>query len=100
MHDTNASIGPAIPNESITQAQLEEWFVSYIADLRGMKREKISRTVVLSKYGLDSASAVALSGDLMDWLKCDVDPTLLYEYPTIEKAAAYLMERHSEARRG
>jgi acyl carrier protein len=80
-----------------TQAQIEEWLVSYIADLRGMKKEKISRTTILSKYGLDSASAVTLSGDLMDWLKCDIDPTLLYEYPTIEQAAAHIvvMERAS-----
>jgi acyl carrier protein len=74
-----------------TQAQIEEWLVSYIADLRGMKKEKISRTTILSKYGLDSASAVTLSGDLMDWLKCDIDPTLLYEYPTIEQAAAHIV---------
>jgi acyl carrier protein len=73
-----------------TQAQIEEWLVSYIAELRGMKKEKISRTTVLSKYGLDSASAVTLSGDLMDWLKCDIDPTLLYEHPTIEQAAAHI----------
>ena len=76
---------------SVTQEAIEEWLVSYIADLRGIKKEKISRTTVLRKYGLDSASAVTLSGDLMDWLKCDVDPTLLYEHPTIEKAATHIM---------
>ncbi|MDO8279883.1 MAG: acyl carrier protein [Burkholderiaceae bacterium] len=74
-----------------TQAQIEAWLVSYIAELRGIKKEKISRTTVLSKYGLDSASAVTLSGDLMDWLKCDIDPTLLYEHPTIEQAAAHIV---------
>ena len=74
-----------------TQAQIEEWLVSYIADLRAIKKEKISHTTVLSKYGLDSASAVTLSGDLMDWLKCDIDPTLLYEHPTIEQAAAHIV---------
>ena len=74
-----------------TQSQIEEWLVSYIAELRGMKKEKISRNTILSKYGLDSASAVTLSGDLMDWLKCDIDPTLLYEHPTIEQAAAHIV---------
>jgi acyl carrier protein len=78
-------------NLNVTQEQIEEWLVSYIADLRGMKKEKISRTTILTKYGLDSASAVTLSGDLMDWLKCDIDPTLLYEHPTIEKAAAHIV---------
>jgi len=27
----------------------------------------------------------------MDWLKCDIDPSLLYEHPTIEKAAQEIM---------
>lgn len=79
------------PEDAVTQDQIEAWLVSYIAELRGIKEEKILRTAVLSKYGLDSASAVTLSGDLMDWLKRDVDPTLLYEHPTIEQAAAHLV---------
>lgn len=95
-----ASIAHAVSHDTITRTQLEDWLVSYIANLRGMKKERISRNVVLSKYGLDSASAVALSGDLMDWLRCDIDPTLLYEHPTIEKAAAFVMAGLPEARRG
>lgn len=83
---SSVRVGP-----SVTQAQVEEWLVSYIAELRGIKVEKISRSTILSKYGLDSASAVTLSGDMMDWLKCDIDPTLLYEHPTIEQAAAHVV---------
>lgn len=75
----------------ITQTQIEEWMTAYVANLCGIKVEKISRSVQLSKYGLDSASAVTLCGDMMDWLKLDIDPSLLYEYPTIEKAAAHIM---------
>jgi acyl carrier protein len=71
-------------------AAIEGWLHAYIAELRGMKPERISRTVPLYKYGLDSASAVTLTGDLMDWLGVDVDPAVLYEHPTIEKAAAHL----------
>ncbi|GEM_PF-497940 len=95
-----ASIDPVASHSVVTHAQLEDWLIAYIANLRGMKKERISRNVVLTKYGLDSASAVALSGDLMDWLRCDIDPTLLYEHPTIEKAAAYVMAGLPEERRG
>jgi acyl carrier protein len=88
---TTPEMSTAQSGPHATQAQIEEWLVSYIAELRCMTKEKISRTTVLSKYGLDSASAVTLSGDLMDWLKCDIDPTLLYEHPTIEQAAAHIV---------
>lgn len=94
----NAQEMPAVQSGlPATQAQIEEWLVSYIADLRGIKKEKVSHTTILSKYGLDSASAVTLSGDLMDWLKCDIDPTLLYEHPTIEQAAAHIVAMGKEA---
>jgi len=76
---------------TVTQASVEEWLIAYIADLSGTRKDKISITTHLRKYGLDSASAVTLSGDMMDWLKCEVDPTLLYEHPTIEKAASHVM---------
>jgi len=31
-----------------------------------------------------------LTGDLMDWLKIDVDPAILYDHPTIELVSAHL----------
>jgi acyl carrier protein len=74
----------------VTSEAIAAWLHNYIADLRGMKPARISRTEPFFKYGLDSASAVALTGDLMEWLKVDVDPSLLYEYPTIDRAAGRL----------
>jgi len=83
----------AIDSETsvITQTQIEVWIANYIAQLCKIKREKISHSTPLSNYGLDSATAVQLSGDLMDWLNCDIDPSLLFEYPTIEMAAAHIL---------
>jgi len=75
----------------ITQKEIEDWMVKYVSNLCDIMLEKVSTTVPLRKYGLDSATAVTLSGDLMDWLKCDIDPSLLYEHPTIEKAAQEIM---------
>ncbi|MGE4243407.1 acyl carrier protein [Ramlibacter sp.] len=77
----------AQPRLQVTRAEVEEWIIRYVSELRGIRADRISRTIPLTKYGVDSASAVAMSGDLMDWLGCDIDPTLMYEHPTIERAA-------------
>jgi acyl carrier protein len=39
---------------------------------------------------LDSAAAVGMTGELADWLDHEMDPTLLYDYPTIESLVQYL----------
>lgn len=43
-----------------------------------------------SKYGMDSLAFVTLSSELEDWLGIEIEPTLGWDYPTIEKMAEYL----------
>jgi acyl carrier protein len=52
--------------------------------------EEVDVTIPFDRYGLDSLTAVSLTGDLQDWLGVEVDPTLLYDYPTIEELVKYL----------
>lgn len=78
-----------VPSSTSPEA-IATWLHHYLADLKGMSPERISRTQPLYKYGLDSASAVTLTGDLMEWLKIDIDPSALYEYPTIERVSEHL----------
>lgn len=82
-----------IHRNEATVASAEEisaWLQHYFADLKGVSREHIPITSPFLKFGLDSATAVALTGDLMEWLKIDVDPAVLYEHPTIEQVSAHL----------
>ena len=41
-------------------------------------------------YGLDSAVAVSMTGELAQWTGCELEPTLFWEYPNIEALAQYL----------
>lgn len=49
-------------------------------------------TLPFDRYGLDSSVAVGLTGDLEDWLETKLDPTLLYDYPTIEGLSQHLAD--------
>jgi acyl carrier protein len=84
-------------NETSPEA-IGAWIHAYVAEMRGMSADRIQRTVPLYKYGLDSASAVTMTGDLCDLLGVDVDPSVLYEHPTIERAAAHLSSLCEAAR--
>jgi acyl carrier protein len=73
-----------------SRADIEHWLRSYVAEMTGVPPERISATATFDRLGLDSASAVALVGDIEDWLGVEIDPTLPYEHPTIEQLSTAL----------
>lgn len=73
-----------------TATEIQVWIVSYLADLLKVDSEEIEVTIPFDRYGLDSSAAVGLTGDLEDWLGCELDPTLLYDYPTVEALVQHL----------
>lgn len=77
---------------SPTAADIQDWIVSYLAELLETDPEEVNVTIPFDRYGLDSSAAVGLTGDLEDWLGMgiELDPTLLYDYPTIEALVKHL----------
>lgn len=75
-----------------TAAEIQAWMSSYLAQLLALEPDEVNVTIPFDRYGLDSSVAVGLTGDLEDWLDRKLDPTLLYDYPTIEALAQHLAE--------
>ena len=75
-----------------TKSEIQDWLVTYLAELLEITPDEIEIDISFDCYSLDSAAAVGLSGDLEEWLGCEFEPTLLYDYPTIETLAKYLAE--------
>jgi acyl carrier protein len=72
--------------------QIQTWLVDYLANALKFDRAEIDVTKTFEAYGLDSASAVGMAGDLGEWLGREIDPTLPYDYPTIAALAQRLAE--------
>ncbi|MCC5610269.1 acyl carrier protein [Nostoc sp. CHAB 5834] len=77
-------------NQIRTAADIQAWTISYLGELLEVDPEEVDITIPFDRYGLDSSAAIGLTGDLGDWLGYDVDPTLLYDYPTIEGLIKHL----------
>lgn len=84
------TVTPARAARPVPRSEIEQWLVARIADIRGMNPENVRPDVAFAKYGLDSASAVALCGDLSDWLGRDLDPSVLYDFPSAAALAEHL----------
>ena len=84
-------------SESESVLKIQSWLVEQIADVLSLDPKTIDVKQPLTRYGLDSIDAVTLVGDLEDWLDLELPSTLLWDYPSIEKASAYMVEEFDVA---
>jgi acyl carrier protein len=88
--ESAASGGSGISKDLPSIAEIQSWVVSYLADWLEVDPDEIDVSIPFDRYGLDSSAAVGMTGDLEDWLGREIDPTVLYDYPTIRGLAQHL----------
>ena len=76
----------------VSRAGIEAWLVSALAERAGLSPADIDVDQPFERYGIDSAAAVSIAGDLERWLGRPLPETLAYDYPTIALVAAHLGE--------
>jgi malonyl CoA-acyl carrier protein transacylase len=69
---------------------IQNWLIAKIAKELQVTVDEIEIRQSFQYYGLSSLKAVSISGELQEWLGCELSPTLLYDYPNIEALAQYL----------
>lgn len=74
----------------LTADEIQAWIVSYLAQLLEIDSDEVDVTMTFDQYGLDSSTAIGMTGELEDWMGKQLDPTLLYDYPTIKSLAQEL----------
>ena len=79
-------------NNHRSYSDIENWLITYVSQSLDIKPDSIDPSVSFNEYGLDSSAAIVLTGDLQEWLGQNLDPTLLFDYPTIEALTQYLVE--------
>ena len=75
---------------SVSAAEIRSWLVEHLASLLDIPEREVSVTSTFDEYGLDSAAAVAMTGELARWLRVDLDANLASEHRTIEAVALHL----------
>ena len=88
------NVKESVQNNPPTTAEIQAWLISYLAELLEIEPAEVDVTITFDRYGLDSSAAVGMTGDLEEWLGYELDPTLIYDYPTIEALAGHLSEKN------
>lgn len=80
-----------------TEEALREWLTEHLAKALKTPPGRLDADAPFARYGLNSLDAVTLVMDLEEQLGIELPPTLLWDYPTINKCAAHLAAIGSEA---
>jgi acyl carrier protein len=67
----------------MTQSEIVSWCQSYVADVLAMTAQQIDPDANVSDLGFDSSAAVSMVLDLELKLERELDPAILFEYPTL-----------------
>ena len=81
---------PDSPTVAMTPADVAAWLVERIAEYREVPATDIDTAVPLAELGLDSVYVLSLCGDVEDKWGLVVEPTVAWDYPTIDALAVHL----------
>lgn len=81
--------------ETSSVEAVQTWLVSQLAKQLSINPQTIDVREPLTRYGLDSIDAVTFVGELEDLLSVELPDTLLWDYPSIDKAAEYLAKEYN-----
>lgn len=71
--------------------KLQHWLTGQVAEYVRRNPDDIRPDVPLSEYGLDSVFALALTGDIEDHLGLTLEPTVMWDYPTLNELSKVLV---------
>ncbi|MFY0577470.1 phosphopantetheine-binding protein [Cystobacter fuscus] len=80
------------PANGHSEEAIQNWLLGRMAQYLGVAAEEIDVQAPFARYGLDSAVAVSLTGELAGWLGREFEPTLFWEHPSAEVLARHLAD--------
>ncbi len=75
---------------------IRAWMIRQVATELKMNEQDIDPAKPFNDFGVDSLIGASLTQKLGAWLTVEVNPTLLWEYPTITAISTYLEEHFKE----
>lgn len=69
---------------------IRAWLTEHAASYLKRAAGDIDPEALFVEIGLDSLYSLALSGDLEDWCGCLLEPTIIWDHPTIAALSRHL----------
>jgi acyl-CoA synthetase (AMP-forming)/AMP-acid ligase II/acyl carrier protein len=86
---------PAIASprdREVIESHVRNWLKAWLVARVGIEPSEIQLDKQFDEYGLDSLTAVELSGELEDWSGVELTPTNAWEHPSIDSMASLVTD--------
>ena len=75
---------------NVNRRTILRWLTTRLAVYLEVPATTIDLMVPLAEMGVDSVHAISLVGDVEAHFDIDVDPTMIFDYPTLSHIADYI----------
>ncbi|MCC9601180.1 AMP-binding protein [Stieleria sp. JC731] len=95
---------PTLPSEPLAKDQpkvqqdIEDWMAQWLIARAGVNPDDYCRDRPLSDFGLDSMSAVELSGETEDWTGVALTPEVATDNPSVESLSRFIANGYIASR--
>ena len=72
---------------------IESWMTEWLIVRGGVDPNDIDLEKPFADYGLDSMSAVEMSGEIEDWSGVELTPVVAWNHPTVSRMSSFIVDR-------
>ena len=76
-----------------TEAEIIAWCTQFISRVFELPPSEVDPGAELQSFGFDSTALVGFSAELEAWLGRELDPSVLFEYPTLDLLSSHIAGR-------
>jgi acyl carrier protein len=93
-------MSPGKPPGKPTESEIRDWCLDYVRRTAADPAIPVGPEIPFPQMGLDSATSAYFVVELEEWLGAELEPELVFDYPTIGELARHLVGRQGDARDG
>ncbi|MBA3772257.1 MAG: acyl carrier protein [Ramlibacter sp.] len=76
-----------------TRQEIADWCTQFVAGMFDIPVAEVYGGAEFQSFGFDSTALVSFSAELEAWLGRELNPSVLFEYPTIDLLAQHISEQ-------
>ncbi len=81
----------SLPQVQQSESEIRDWCLDYIRRTVANDAVPVAPDLTFTEMGLDSATSAYFIVELEEWLGTELEPELVFEYPTISELARYIV---------
>jgi acyl carrier protein len=82
-----------LPPATPTESEIRDWCLAYVRRIVSAPGLAVGTNIGFAEMGLDSATSAYFIVELEEWVGVELEPELVFDYPTIADLARHIVER-------